>query len=177
MRMIVVVPYDPRWPRQFEVAAEQLRAVLGASLLVVHHIGSTSVPGLPAKPILDLMPVVRSLDEVDAANSAMQYLGYTPRGEYGIPGRRYFIQEQHGERTQHVHVFEEGDPNVARHLVLRDFLCAHPEQAKRYSELKRHLAERFPNDAERYASGKEELISELQALASAWSTQHREAEL
>ena len=90
MRKIVVVDYRPEWAEAFEREAARIANVLGENMVAIHHIGSTSVPGLCAKPIIDIMPVVRDIGAVDECNEGFIALGYTPMGEFGIPGRRYF---------------------------------------------------------------------------------------
>ncbi|MEW6227468.1 MAG: GrpB family protein [Bacillota bacterium] len=85
-----VDPYNPAWPRDFREEAERLRAVFGREVVYIHHIGSTAVPGLAAKPIVDILPVVRDIDAADRLNGNMETLGYEPMGEFGLPGRRYF---------------------------------------------------------------------------------------
>lgn len=89
-RQIVLEPYNPAWPAQFAEEEKRVREVLGDVALAVHHIGSTSVPGLAAKPVIDMLIEVSGLSALDDCNAVMQALGYTPRGEYGIPGRRYY---------------------------------------------------------------------------------------
>lgn len=92
MRTVVIVPYDDKWPEMFEIESLLIKTLLGAVAVSVHHIGSTSVPGLSAKPIIDILVEVTDINELDAYNLAMVSAGYIPRGENGIPGRRYFIK-------------------------------------------------------------------------------------
>ena len=145
-RDVIVVAYDPQWPVRFAEEAARLAPVFGDTLLAIHHIGSTSMPGMAAKPIIDIMPVVCQIELVDQCNPAMQALGYEPRGEYGIAGRRYFVKGQGNDRSHHVHVFAADHPDVARHLDFRDFLIAHPPEAEAYASLKQALARQFPHD-------------------------------
>lgn len=169
MRGVEVVAHDPRWPERFEEEAHRLREAFGADLVSIHHIGSTAVPGLPAKPILDLMPLVRDVRQADAAATALLHLGYEARGEYGIAGRRYFVrQDLRGRRTHHLHAFQADHPAAADHLSFRDYLRAHPEQARRYAELKMRSAERFPRDSRRYSEAKAALVQDLLARARRW---------
>ncbi len=168
MRKVEVVSYDPRWPARFEEEARRLGSVFGRNLVAIHHVGSTAVPGLPAKPTLDLLPVVRDIRLVDDAAAAMLRLGYEARGGSGISGRRYFVRELEGQRTHHVHVFEEGHPAVAEHLLFRDYLRAHPERARRYGALKVRLARRLAHDSRGYSEGKAPLVRELLQEALAW---------
>ena len=111
-RIIQVVAYDPKWPELFQIESEALAAVLGDEILRVHHIGSTAVPGLAAKPIIDILLEVKDVNTLDEYNAAMERLGYTARGEYGVPGRRFFLKGLHN-RTHHVHAFNVGSPAVS----------------------------------------------------------------
>ena len=132
---VTVIEYDPAWPLEFEREASRIRGALGENCLEVYHIGSTAVPGLAAKPIIDIMPVVRSLGAVDGSRAALESLGYEYLGEFGIPGRRY-MRKGGDERTHQVHVFAQGDAvNITRHLAFRDFLRAHPDVCAEYALL------------------------------------------
>ena len=136
MREVRVVPHDPRWTVEYEREAQRLRAVFGEAALAIHHIGSTAIPGITAKPIVDILPEVRSIEHVDALNDALAAAGYRAWGEFGLPGRRYFTREENGTRKCNVHVYEAGNPEVERHLAFRDYMNAHPEEARAYGRLK-----------------------------------------
>ena len=165
---VTVIEYDPAWPLEFEREASRIRGALGENCLEVYHIGSTSVPGLAAKPIIDILPVVRSLEVVDAAKDSLEALGYEYLGEFGIPGRRY-LRKGGDERTHHVHVFAaENREAIERHLAVPAYLRAHPDEARAYGELKKALAARFPLDWEGYCDGKDEYVRALEARALAW---------
>jgi GrpB-like predicted nucleotidyltransferase (UPF0157 family) len=170
-RRVTVVPYDPRWPHAFATASAEVAAALGANLLDIHHIGSTAIPGMHAKPVIDMLAVVAGMAAVAARDAQMRALGYEPMGEFGIAGRRYFRRDNSaGERTHQVHAFAKGSPHVQRHLAFRDFMRAHPEPAKQYAALKRRLADAHPNDMEAYMDGKERFIKEMEAQALAGAT-------
>lgn len=173
MRTVEIVPYDPQWPARFEATAAELRRALGANVVAVHHVGSTAVPGLAAKPVIDVLPVVADLGAVSQAEPALVDLGYEPRGEYGLPGRRYFVREAGGRRTDHVHVYEADDPAVARHLALRDYLRAHAEEAAQYGALKASVAEQYPHDRRRYSEAKGPIVSALEQRALTWADSAR----
>lgn len=163
--MIKIVPYHPDWVQMFNKASTQIHQALGANCLAVHHIGSTSVPGLAAKPIIDIMPVVKDIIEVDQRIEEMESLGYQAMGEYGIPFRRYFKKGQQ-VRTHHVHVFEEGNPEIQRHLNFRNWMQIHAEDKQAYSHLKQKLAQQYPHDMMAYCLGKEPFILAIDAKAS-----------
>lgn len=155
---IEVVPYNSDWPNIFTQEAEKIKEALGDNCIEVHHIGSTSVPGLAAKPLIDILPVVKDIRLIEQAIPAMQELGYTAKGEHGIPFRYYFTK---GPRTHNLHVFEEGNTEIDRHLKFRDYIKAHPEDSQLYAELKISLAEKFPNDMYAYCAGKDDLLIKL----------------
>ena len=167
MKKVEVVPHNPNWRNEFEVEAKKIAAALGETVLAVHHIGSTAIRGIYAKPVIDMLVEVRRISEVDARSSAMERLGYEVMGEFGIPGRRYFRKDNPaGIRTHQIHVFETGSAQVKRHLAFRDFLNAHPQEAQKYSELKRKLAAENPNNMDGYIDGKDDFIKEIDRRAA-----------
>src|SRR4051812_19558232 len=135
MNRITVVEYDPHWPQAYAQASAEIATAIGEPLRAIHHIGSTSVPGLAAKPVIDMLAIVTDLAAVDAASARMEVIGYEVMGEFGMPGRRYFRRDNAaGVRTHQVHAFTLGSPHVERHLAFRDFLRAHPAVAREYAE-------------------------------------------
>lgn len=167
MRNVIVTPYNQNWPAMFKTEAELLRGIFGPELLDIHHIGSTSVEGLAAKPVIDLLPVCPNIEAIDAFNEAMTAAGYEPKGENGLPGRRFF-QKGGDERTHHVHLYEAGHPDIERHLAFRDYVRAHPSASKEYGALKTELANRFPTNMEAYIEGKNEKVLEIERKALDW---------
>ncbi len=168
-RKVEVVPYNSEWPAMFKAEKARIVPVFGDRLLSIHHIGSTSVPGLAAKPIIDMMPVVKDILAVDECNSGMEGLGYTAMGEYGIPGRRLFsLKIDDITNKVHIHVFQHGDLNIERHLAFRDYLRAFPSIADEYVRIKRELAQRFTWDIEAYMDGKNGFIKETEREAINW---------
>jgi GrpB-like predicted nucleotidyltransferase (UPF0157 family) len=161
MRNIRVVEYDPAWVEAFQSEAARLSAVFGEMLLSIHHIGSTSVPGLPAKPVIDIMPVVRDINELEQFYPALIAIGYEPLGENGIPGRRYFIKGGEDHRSHNVHTYQPDHPEVTTHLNFRNYLRAHPEVAREYATLKVALARQFSDDIFSYIEGKEVFIRDI----------------
>ncbi|SIS45215.1 GrpB family protein [Salimicrobium flavidum] len=172
MRQVRIVTYKETWPEQFKSEARRIQEALGQIPVRIHHIGSTSVPGLSAKPVIEIMPVVSRIDEVDNHTVAMQKLGYEAMGAYGIEGRRFF-KKGGDNRTHHVHVFETDSPQALRHLAFRDYLIAHPDVASAYGQLKQELAETYPEDMESYISGKEEWIRRTEGRAVRWYREER----
>lgn len=169
IRRVVVVPHDAAWASAFLRASREAVPAFGPNLVELHHIGSTSVPGIHAKPIIDMLAEVSDLAAVDRSGARLEALGYVARGEFGIPGRRFFYRDDPaGNRTHHIHAFASGAPGVARHLAFRDFLIAHPQVASAYSDLKRRLAEAHPEGIEAYMDGKDAFIKDVEAKAQAW---------
>lgn len=173
MRNIRVVAYDPHWVKMFEQEAAQIGAVFGAELVAIYHIESTAVPDLPAKPVIDIMPVVRSIERVERFNAALAQLGYEAQGENGIPGRRFFIKGGDENRSHNLHTYEPAHPEVARHLHFRDYLRAHPEEARGYARLKAALAQQCPDDVFGYMAGKDSFIKQTLQAAQIWAAQQQ----
>ncbi|GAB4525152.1 MAG: hypothetical protein Kow00133_13610 [Amphiplicatus sp.] len=137
-----VAPHDSSWSRWFEEEAARLRPAFGPALVALHHVGSTAIPGILAKPVIDILVEAVSLVAIDERASAMRALGYEVMGEYGIQGRRYFKRKgASGAPGFHVHAYEAGSEDVRRHLAFRDYLLAHADEAQAYSALKASLAD------------------------------------
>ncbi|MEO0896794.1 MAG: GrpB family protein [Bacteroidota bacterium] len=168
---IHIAPYNPLWPQTFEQEAAFIQQIVGSNLNYIHHIGSTSVPGLMAKPIIDILLDVKELRFLDTQNREFEALGYEVMGEYGIEGRRYF-RKGGDKRTHHIHAFQSGSNHLDRHLAFRDYLIAHPEVAQAYGELKVKVAERSKQDIEAYGDGKDAFVKEYERKALDW-IQHK----
>jgi GrpB-like predicted nucleotidyltransferase (UPF0157 family) len=162
-----LVDYDPDWPRQAQERIARLR-VLEPVLLAAHHIGSTAVPGLIAKPIIDLMPLVNDIAALDLERGAVEALGYAWHGEYGIPGRRYCTADIGNRRVAQLHFFAMGDPGVLRHLAFRDYLRAHSGIAAAYAAEKRRARDMHPGDHHAYGAEKQGWINRVEVEALAW---------
>jgi|ERR1700722_19130713 GrpB-like predicted nucleotidyltransferase (UPF0157 family) len=174
-RPVILVPYNPDWPRMAAEYAERLQQ-LGSVLIAVHHIGSTSVRRLAAKPIIDLMPVVTSLADLDGQRRIVEALGYWWRGEFGLPGRRYCsLDDESGVRLTQLHFFAADSPEVERHIAFRDYLRAHPETSRAYEEEKRRARDLHPDDTGAYTDEKDRWIRETEKTALAWFAVQRRA--
>jgi GrpB-like predicted nucleotidyltransferase (UPF0157 family) len=159
--------YDPTWAELFESERQVLAGIFGGGAVAIEHVGSTSVPGLSAKPIVDVLIGLRQLALTDAQIEAMGGLGYEYLGDHGLPGRLFFKKEP---RTHHVHVVEHGGPHWERQLVFRDALRSDPEERRRYDAFKRRLAaEGHPRDV--YTELKTPFIREIEARARARGVQ------
>lgn len=160
------VDFDPRWSEVFKSWEPRIKEALGENLLCLHHIGSTAIPGLMAKPILDLLGEAKELSEIANAEKAMTDLGFEFMGEFGISQRAYFRKTS--EPPIHLHVFPEGHFEVEKHLLFRDYLLSHPEAVTRYGDLKRSLLVENPESREKYQAGKNDLIQEIMVAANDW---------
>lgn len=165
---VVVTEYSDNWEGQFSEESRKIIDIFGNELIAIHHIGSTSVRGLQAKPIIDIMPVVKDIRKVETFHERMRDIGYECMGEFGMSGRRFF-RKGGDRRTHHVHIFQaDNEENISRHLAVRDYLRSHPDEAIRYGELKESLAKRFPEDIEAYMDGKDAFVKELERKALNW---------
>jgi GrpB-like predicted nucleotidyltransferase (UPF0157 family) len=164
-----LAPHDPAWAEMAAAEGARLTGTLGDALIVVHHIGSTAIAVIAAKPVVDLMPVVRGLEALEARRSEIEALGYLWRGEFGIAGRRYCVLERQGTRVFHVRFFAEGHPNIATQLVFRDYLRAHRDEALAYEAAKRAAAEAHPDNSLAYNDHKAGWIRACVERAQAWA--------
>ena len=163
---IEIAPYDPAWPDAFERERASIVAALGDLVFATEHVGSTSVPGLGAKPIIDIMIGLRRLADHASCVAPLEALGYEYKGEFGIPDRHYFRRPIRGPRTHQLHLVEHGGEFWARHLLFRDYLRRSPDEASAYERLKVGLAARFGGDVEAYTEAKTEFIRSAEARAS-----------
>jgi len=158
---VKLVAHHPKWAEYFSKEKQLLFKMLGEKVLDIRHIGSTSIPGIPAKPILDILAAVKMLADVEVFTQDLDKIGYQDKGDGGVPGRRYFVKGTDAKRTHHLNFCEMNSFFWRGHLAFRDYLEQHPEIAREYSALKRGLADRFPNDRGAYTAGKEEFVRSI----------------
>ena len=165
------VPHSPQWAEMAMVEGARLKSALGANLLRVEHVGSTSIPGILAKPIVDLIPLVGDLDALDRARPEIEALGYDWLGEFGLPGRRYCRMNDPltGKRKFQLHCYAVASPEVARHVAFRDYLRAHPGIARTYEREKQRAAALHPDDTMKYNDAKNDWIKRTEREALAWA--------
>jgi GrpB-like predicted nucleotidyltransferase (UPF0157 family) len=161
---INVVDHDPRWAETFKHERERLAEVLGDLALAIEHVGSTAVPGLAAKPIVDIMVGVERTPLPESTLIALGTLGYQYRGDSGVPGKQYF---RTNPRTRHLHVVEFGGEDWVRTLAFRDYLRTHPTAVLEYEALKRELAQFHRDNRNRYLEGKASFIRSVIKRAEA----------
>lgn len=162
---IVVEPYDPKWAQEFGRIRDFLSSHLGELTVGIHHVGSTSVAGLAAKPIIDLDIEIESMGVFPALLTRLERLGYSHKGDYGIPGREVIKRDRADDFMQyHMYVCPSDSPELKRHLVFRDYLRSHPAAVREYGELKRGLAAEHGNDIDAYIDGKTRFIETILRL-------------
>ncbi|KAA6464755.1 GrpB family protein [Acidobacteria bacterium AB60] len=157
---IILVDYDPAWPRLFDALRARIAEALGSLAARIEHIGSTAVPGLPAKPVIDIDVLLASDHALPEAIARLARIGYTHQGDLGIAGREAFQAPAH-DPAHHLYVCSPDCAEFKRHLAFRDLLRAHPDQAKLYGDLKRSLAAQFRDDRNAYVTAKTEFVSRL----------------
>ena len=161
-RHIVVMPYDERWTQDFEAIASEIRDALGELALAIEHVGSTSVPGLSAKPIIDIDVVIRDYASFGAVVSALKAVGYRHEGDLGIAGREAFGYEGKTHlRKHHLYVCPQDSAELRRHIAFRNYLSIHPEAVREYSRIKEEGAALYPNDIEKYIQHKSPFIEKI----------------
>ncbi len=160
-----LIPYTDEWGRLFEEEKSRLQAAVGKYVLDIQHVGSTSIPGMGAKPIIDIGIAVKNFEEASICIPPIEQLGYEYKGENGIPRRHFFAKGN--PTTHHIHITEIGSRDWNNQITFRDYLTQHPEIAKAYAELKMELAQRYPTDRESYLEGKAPFIERVLQLARA----------
>lgn len=171
-----LVPYNPEWSQLADQEINRFLESLSFPIIGIYHIGSTSIPGIKAKPILDFVMEVENLEDVVNSLAEFEALDYQNRGEFGIPGRQFFTRDSDGERTHHLHVFQTGHPDIERHTIFRDYLRANPKAAQDYENLKEKLAKRFPKQSGNYTAAKSDFILSMDEVARYWVERNQSPE-
>jgi GrpB-like predicted nucleotidyltransferase (UPF0157 family) len=166
---VALLPHDRRWASGAAAEGRTLTSAIGSCLRIIHHVGSTAIPGIRAKPVLDLMPVVTSLAELDDLRREIEALGYEWWGELGLPGRRYCTKTDPatGRRLVQLHCYAHGSIEITRHLAFRDYLREHPDLARAYDQRKAYCQHLHPDDSHAYGDCKDEWIRKVEAEALA----------
>ncbi|RDI42534.1 bifunctional GrpB family protein/GNAT family N-acetyltransferase [Aquicella lusitana] len=172
-RRVEILPYDPEWPALFKEEAKRIQTALGHHVTAIHHIGSTSIPEMPAKPVIDILIECESIDVVPVIERQLLTLNYEPLRRNIIPHVSFFTARQDGLMRYHLHLFEVGDPQIRRHIHFRDYVTHHPDAANAYAELKKKLAKAYRHDIYQYVAGKAQWVQEMDAKAKLWSERRK----
>jgi GrpB-like predicted nucleotidyltransferase (UPF0157 family) len=175
IRHVVLTAPNPMWPKLFDESASEIKTILGDNCVEIYHIGSTAIPNIYAKPIVDILPVVKDIKIIDSLNSKFEALNYICMGEYGIAGRRFYWKSK-TNRTHNIHLFEQGSSEILRHVAFRDFMRMHKNYAQAYSVLKRCLAEVFTYDIENYVDAKRSFVQMIDYLTGTAREKQLQAE-
>ncbi|MBN2371956.1 MAG: GrpB family protein [Vicinamibacteria bacterium] len=167
-REMIVVPYRAEWRRLYDAEKSLIEGVMKDRLVAVHHIGSTAVEGLAAKPVIDILVVVNDLSDVDDQVARFQGVGYECKGEFGIKGRRFLRKGGDENPTRHIHAFRTGDRNIRRHLAFRDYLRAFPKIRDEYGRIKLNGAALHRYDSDGYMGHKDLFVKQTEKLALSW---------
>ncbi|MBS4218820.1 GrpB family protein [Bacillus sp. FJAT-49711] len=154
------------WAQMFHDESQFLKTIFGDEIIIFEHFGSTSVKGMMAKPVIDMMCIVKDIEKIDSFNEKMDFLGYDVAGELGIPGRRLF-RKGGEDRTHHIHFYQQNNPHIERHLIFRDYLRTYPQEAAKYSDFKKQLARQF-DDTREYSMAKKHFVKEMEQKALLW---------
>jgi len=171
---VELLPHSLEWETRATAESARILSMLGSNGVAVHHIGSTAISGICAKPVLDLLPEVVSLPRLVEDKVHLLSLGYEWWGEYGIPNRRYCTLNDAttGRRLVQLHCFQTGDPEIERHLAFRDYLRANSAKAREYDAEKKRCSTLHPNDSHAYSDAKSSWITTHIAPAIAYYRSH-----
>jgi GrpB-like predicted nucleotidyltransferase (UPF0157 family) len=156
---VILLPHNPKWKNFFLEEKKLLEKTIGHYIISIEHIGSTAIPGIPAKPIIDIGVSVNDFDEAKICIKPIEELGYEYKGEHGIPRRHYFSKGNPG--THHLHLNEITSKDWTNQIKFRDFLRKNKLSAKEYANVKIKLAEKYPNNREAYLKGKDPFITKI----------------
>ncbi|MEI0798630.1 GrpB family protein [Brachyspira intermedia] len=171
MRIIEIVDYDPNWKNLYREEESKIKNIINDILISIHHIGSTSIENLKAKPIIDILAVVNDINKVDCYNNDFSNIGYKDMGENGIAKRRFFMKDYidgngRQKRFSHIHIFDINNKfDIERHLAFRDFLIANKNIAEEYVKIKLEALKNCNNDIELYCDYKDKFIKDAEKMA------------
>lgn len=168
-----IIPYDPKWPILFSKESEKISRIIGDNISEIHHIGSTSVPGMSGKATIDILFVVNDISKIDSYIPDLNKIGYTSFGSRNAENSHLFEKEVDGQRLFIIHFYQNNHPEIFQMLAIRDYLRAHQNNADQYSEFKLSLFQKFPNDYTQYRKLKDEYMENLKNEAIIWSTRKR----
>lgn len=158
--------YQANWKSMFEQEVQLLQQILNKEIITFEHFGSTAIPGMIAKPVIDMIGITADIEKIDSYEKQLRLLGYEAAGEWGIDGRRLF-RKGGDDRTHHLHFYQAGNPQIDRHLIFRDYLIAHEEEAEKYSSFKKALEKKYDSTPQ-YSAAKKTFVSEMESRALDW---------
>lgn len=161
---VKLVPHNPEWDELFRLEKIKLLKVVGEIIIDIQHVGSTAIPTISAKPIIDIAVVVKSLEEVEKCVKKIEALGYQRKQE-NRPERLFFTKGPEENRTVYLHIGDESTDYIKDMIMFRDYLIQHPATSKKYMELKTELAEKFSDNREPYTAAKEKLVRQVLEIA------------
>jgi len=160
--------YNPQWTTQFEEVKKNLSRIFGEKALAIEHVGSTSIPGMQAKPIIDSLVLVSQMEHFDKERKEMSALGYENGDNYIAPDTLIFFKTApDGSKLENIHICVQGSHKATQFVIMRDYFRSHPEKVKEYSDLKQKLKEKFPDDYIAYRIGKHQFLEDIETLARA----------
>jgi len=161
---VLLAPHDDHWENEYQSARDEFRAIMGDNIVEVHHVGSTAIKGIVAKPIMDIAVVIKSEDLLNIAG--MEAAGYEYCGDAGVPGRYFFVRRVNGDiSTHHIHCYLKDNDNYNSVILFCKFLNDNPGYAKQYNDLKLELARKYPDDRKAYGAAKTAFIEEIVTIA------------
>jgi GrpB-like predicted nucleotidyltransferase (UPF0157 family) len=164
-----IEPYNPEWVLKFIEIKKILEKVFGSKAIAIEHIGSTSIPGMSAKPVIDVLVTVEKMEPFTTEREEMTKYGYQNGDNYIAPETIIFFKTEEGDRkTENIHVCVKNSPKAIRFITTRDYLRVHPEKAKEYSQLKEELQKKYPHDYPAYREAKDSFVNEIGRLTDEW---------
>lgn len=163
--IVELAEYNSNWKREYENEEELLKEVLGDRIIEIHHIGSTSIEGLKAKPVIDILVVINSLEEITDIEEMLKPYGYENRGQQGVSDRYFFAKGPEGARSHYIHFAQPNSKTYYNQVYFKKYLIEHPEYIKKYCDLKQKLALKYANERPKYTAGKNEFITSVISLA------------
>ncbi len=162
---VKLVPHSPEWKQHFQLEHKLLKKAIGHYVVEIRHIGSTAIPTIYAKPIIDIMAGLRQVEDVKHCIEPLKQIGYTYMGEQEIPGWHFFTKGNKSVKTHHLHVVEWKSEYWVTHILFQEYLCRHPEVAYAYEKLKLDLEQKYPDDRESYTRDKSDFIHAMTEMA------------
>lgn len=163
--IVVLEKYNSKWKEEYKKEEKLLKKVLANEIIEIHHIGSTSIEGLMAKPVIDILIVVKSLNKIPEIEKKLKPYNYENRGQQGVPDRYFFAKGNEDERSHYIHFVEPKSETYYNQIYFKKFLLDHPKYIKKYCTLKQKLAEKYATERSKYTAGKSEFITNIINLA------------